>query len=126
MKALRTWALIADSAHARILENNGPIHGDADHGASGDSAPRHDWMPVEGQNCQHDHSASRLAEILSEALGAGAYQRLIIAAPPATLGVLRKAISDKVRATVIAEFAHDLTKVPNHKIAGHLRPIPIR
>jgi protein required for attachment to host cells len=69
--------------------------------------------------------ANHLAQVLAEHLQAGAYHRLIIAAPPATLGDLRSAISDKVRATVVAEFAHDLTKIPNHEIASHLMPIPV-
>ena len=163
MKPLRTWALIADGARARILVNNGPVHGDAHHGSQGEAPAQHDWMPVDGLVFEGDHSATRdlvtdrqgrsfssmgsrrsaieartdphrdqktkfanhLAEILAEQLQAGAYHRLIIAAPPATLGDLRSAISDKVRATIVAEFAHDLTKIPNHEIAEHLKPIPL-
>lgn len=163
MKPLRTWALIADGARARILENNGPAHGDGQHGGAGHGESSHDWMPVEGLTFQGDHSATRelvtdrqgrsfsstgsrrsameaktdphrdqktkfanhLAEMLAEQLQAGAYYRLVIAAPPATLGDLRSAISDKVRATVVAEFAHDLTKIPNHEIGSHLKPISI-
>ncbi len=161
MKPLRTWALIADGARARILENNGPIHGDVHHGSPGHGVTQHDWMPVDGLVFQGDHSATHdlvtdrqgrsfssagsgrsalesqtdphrqqktrfanlLAEVLAKQLQDGAYHRLIIAAPPATLGDLRSAISDKVRATVVAEFAHDLTKIPNHQIASHLGPI---
>jgi protein required for attachment to host cells len=158
MKNLRTWALIADGARARILENSGPARSGAVHGEMA-----HEWMPVEGLVFQGDHSAThelmsdrqgrsfspagsgrsalepqtdphrqqksrfanRLADILAEHLQAGAFHRLIIAAAPVTLGDLRSAISDKVRATVVAEFAHDLTKIPNHEIASHLQPIPV-
>ncbi len=149
MKPLRTWALLADGARARILENNGPAHAEL----------AHDWMPVDGMEFRGDHSsthdlvtdrqgrsfssmgsrrsaieartdphreqktkfAHHLAAILATQLEQGAYHRLIIAASPATLGDLRSAISDKVRATIVAELAHDLTKIPNHDIAGHLR-----
>ena len=69
--------------------------------------------------------AHSLADVLATQLQAGAFHRLIIAAPPSTLGALRDAISERVRATVIAEFAHDLTKIPDHEIAGHLMPIPV-
>jgi protein required for attachment to host cells len=162
MKPLRTWALIADGARARVLESNGAIHSDPRNGTP-DREVQHDWMPVENLVFNSDHSsthdlvtdrqgrtfssmgsrrsaieaktdphrdqkakfANYLADVLAEQLQAGAYHRLIIAAPPVTLGDLRKAISDKVRATVIAEFAHDLTKIPNHEIASHLRPIPV-
>ncbi len=163
MKPLKTWALIADGARARILVNNGPAHDDAHHGSQGQALPQHDWMPVDGLVFEGNHSATHdlvtdrqgrsfssmgsrrsaieaktdphrdqktkfaihLAEILAQQLHAGAYHRLIIAAPPATLGDLRSAISDKVRATIVAEFAHDLTKVPNHEIGAHLKPIPL-
>lgn len=67
--------------------------------------------------------ANHLAAILAQQLQTGAYTRLIIAAAPVTLGDLRSAISDQVKATVIAEFAHDLTKIPNHEIASHLQLI---
>jgi protein required for attachment to host cells len=160
IKSLKTWALIADGAHARILENNGPVHGRSGQG-NGETA--HEWTQVDGLEFHGDHSATHdlvsdrqgrsfssagagrsameartdphrdqktrfanhLAHMLAEQLQAGTYHRLIIAAPPATLGDLRSAISDKVRATVIAEFAHDLTKTPNHDIASHLKPLPV-
>ncbi len=163
MKPLETWALIADGARARILVNNGPVHGNAHHGSQGQVPAQHDWVPVDGLVFQGDHSATHdlvtdrqgrsfssmgsrrsameaktdphrdqktkfanyLAGVLADQLHAGAYHRLIIAAPPVTLGDLRSAISDKVRATVVAEFAHDLTKIPNHEIASHLKPVPI-
>lgn len=163
MKPLRTWALIADGARARILENDGPIHGDTQHGTLGHGQSQHDWTPVEGLVFHGDHSdthdlvsdrqgrsfsptgagrsaleshtdphrqqktkfVGHLADVLEQQLQAGAYHRLIIAAPPAALGDLRSAISSKVRDTVMAEFAHALTKTPDHEIAGHLRPIPI-
>ncbi len=124
MKPLKTWALIADGGHARILENTGPMHGDTNHGAPGHGVSSHDWRPVEGLAFHGEHVAN-LAAMLAGQLAGGAYQRLIIAAPPSTLGELRNAISDKVRATIVAEFAHDLTKIPSHEIASHLRPIPV-
>ncbi len=161
MKPLETWALIADGARARILVNNGPVHGDEHHGPL--AATQHEWTAIDGLVFEGDHSATRdlvtdrqgrsfssmgsrrsaieaktdphrdqktkfanhLAEILAERLQAGAYHRLIVAAPPATLGDLRSAISDKVRATIVAEFANDLTKIPNHEIASHLKPLPV-
>jgi len=56
MKPLRTWALIADGARARILENDGPIHGDTQHGTLGHGQSQHDWTPVEGLVFHGDHS----------------------------------------------------------------------
>lgn len=163
MTPLRTWVLVADGAHARILENKGPVHGDARHGSIGHGQTAHEWMPVEGLSFDGNHGAThdlvterqgrrvsslgprrsaiaaktdphrnekskfaaRLADMLAEQLQSGAYHRLIIAAPPVTLGDLRNAISEKVRKTVVAEFGHDLTKIPDHDIGGHLQPMPI-
>jgi protein required for attachment to host cells len=163
MKPLRTWALIADGARARILQNNGQGDGAQRDGGQGNGQMEHEWMPVEGLVFNGDHSATHdlmsdrqgrsfspagsgrsalepqtdphrhqktkfanhLAQVLAEQLQAGAYYRLIIAASPVTLGDLRSAISDKVRATIVAEFAHDLTKIPNHEIGSHLKPVAI-
>jgi Protein required for attachment to host cells len=58
MKPLRTWALIADGARARILENNGPVHGDEHRGQPGHGVSAHGWMPVEGLVFHGDHSAT--------------------------------------------------------------------
>ena len=163
VKPLKTWALIADGARARILENDGTVHRRTSGSGQSDGEASHEWMPLERLVFQGDHSsthdlmsdrqgrsfspagsgrsalepqtdphrqqktkfANYLADMLAEQLQAGAYSRLIIAAAPVTLGDLRRAISDKVRATVIAEFANDLTKIPNNEIDSHLRPIPI-
>lgn len=163
MKPLRTWALIADGARARILENGSAARGEDHHRRAGSRADAEEWSPVEGlvfeggNSSTHDLVSDRqgrsfspagsgrsaiearvdphreqktrfahhLAQVLADRLQAGEFHRLIIAAPPAMLGDLRSAISGKVSAAVIAEFAHDLTKIPNHDIAGHLVPIPV-
>ena len=53
------------------------------------------------------------------------YDRLIIVAPSVTLGDLRAAISDHVRAKVVGEVAQDLTKIPNDDVAEHLKHVLI-
>ncbi len=141
MKTLRTWALIADSAQARILANSGPLHGEeghdqARHGWSDatlgtESALKADTQPVHGHQqasatIKPEHSATtsfaqQLASLLDHQLSLGAYYRLIIAAPPAMLGELRHALSAHVRKSLVGEFHHDLTKIPNAEIADHLK-----
>eukprot|EP01037_Dinobryon_pediforme_P013963 gene13964-14079_t len=64
--------------------------------------------------------ARRLAEVLSKELADGAYTRLVIVAAPVTLGDLRSEISAQVKATLVGEIAHDLTKTPDHDVAKHL------
>ena len=46
--------------------------------------------------------------------------RLVIAASPIALGNLRKAMSDHVRKTVVAELDKDLTNVPTPQLDRHL------
>ena len=64
-----------------------------------------------------------LADRLDERLAAGAFDRVILVAPPHALGVLRGAISDKVKGAVAGEVAKDLTKTPDHDLASHLTDV---
>ncbi len=48
------------------------------------------------------------------------FDRVILVAPPATLGDLREALSDHVRAAVYAELDKDLTKTPVAELPQHL------
>ena len=146
MKALRTWILIADGARARILENNGPEHGliavegmefTSDHAATHDlvtdkagrsfSSQGPGRSAIEARTDPHrdlkTKFAHHLAGILASELELGRYFRLVLVASPVTLGDLRRAISDKVRGTIVGEIAHDLTKTPNSEIAGHLKDV---
>lgn len=143
MKPTRTWVLIADGARARILENDGPGRGlHASDGLEFDSdhSPTHELVDDRqgrthashgyGRSAIEAHSdphrelkakfATHLADVLTRGLDAQSYDRLVIVAAPVTLGDLRKAISDHVRAKVVGEVALDLTKTPNADVAKHL------
>ncbi len=61
-----------------------------------------------------------LADQLDEKLQAGAFDRLVVVAPPQALGMLRGAFSDRVKGAVSGELAKDLTKTPNHELGSHL------
>jgi protein required for attachment to host cells len=138
--------LIADGARARILENTGPGHGldpvegmtfDGDHAATHDLVTEREGRGHNsvgaGRYAVASHSdphrelkakfARQLADVLASALERKAYDRLVIAASPVTLGDLRSAISPGVRAKVSGEIAHDLTKIPNDEVAGHLESV---
>lgn len=146
MKAVRTWVLIADGARARVLENTGPGHGlIAVEGMvfQGDHAATHDLVSDREGRSYSSHGPGRsavqsrsdphrelktnfarhLAEVLTGALEQNSFDRLIIAAAPVTLGDLRAAMSDHVRAKVSGEVAHDLTKIPNGDVADHLKTV---
>ena len=146
MKPIKTWILIADGARARVLQNDGPGHGlqeveglvfHSDHSAThnlvsdreGRSFSSHDEgrSAIESNSDPHRELkkkfAHELAEMLARSLEQNAYDRLIIVAPPGALGDLRAAISDHVRANVVGEVAHDLTKTPDGELAKHLKGV---
>ncbi|MFN0194771.1 MAG: host attachment protein [Aestuariivirga sp.] len=146
MKPTRTWVLIADGARARILESTGSGHGlepvagmtfNSDHSATHDLVTEREGRGHssvgEGRYAVASHSdphrelkvkfARQLADVLASALERKAYDRLVVAASPVTLGDLRMAMPAGVRAKVSGEIAHDLTKVPNDEVAGHLTSV---
>ncbi|MNL27888.1 Protein required for attachment to host cell [compost metagenome] len=61
-----------------------------------------------------------VAGILDEKAKSGAFDRLVIAAAPIALGNLRKAMSEHVKKTVVAELNKDLTNVPTPQLDRHL------
>lgn len=67
--------------------------------------------------------AKSLADMLNEKLTKKAFDRLIIAAAPQALGNLRKAFSPQVQATILAEMAKDLTRIPNTDVIQHFEDV---
>jgi protein required for attachment to host cells len=60
--------------------------------------------------------AKEIADALYTAAHRGRYSKLIIAAPPMTMGDIRKALHKEVSAKVIAEISKDLTNMPKDEI----------
>jgi protein required for attachment to host cells len=58
--------------------------------------------------------------LLDEKLAAKACDRVVLLAPPTTLGDLRASLSEPVRAVVSAEIDKDLTKTPAAELLQHL------
>lgn len=143
MKPTTSWVLIADGARARVLAQVGrgkPLAevpemrhvielppsrelGDDRPGRAEPSVggarsamePRSD--PHRELKRQH---ARDIAVLLAAKLADKAFDRLVVVAPPVTLGDLRAELSDAVRKAVVAEVAADLTKTPDHEVLGHL------
>ena len=148
MKPIRTYILIADGARAHLLLSEGrgkpltevpdsDIRADlkADQELSSDRPGRvHESANVSRHAIEREdlhrkektRFAQSLAESLEKRLANREFERLVIAAAPETLGVIRAALSDKVRAVILAEVAKDLTKIPNPQIRAHLgKDLPI-
>jgi protein required for attachment to host cells len=60
--------------------------------------------------------AKEIAEALYTAAHRGRYSKLVIAAPPMTMGDIRKALHKEVSEKVIAEISKDLTNMPKDEI----------
>lgn len=137
MKKTVTWILVADGTQARVLEHSGPGKGLA-------TVKGLDWSipPLQAKDIDtdgygrgpsggamtsgHDPAQRREAEFVKSVAAAmdekarsGVFDRLVIAAAPIALGNLRKAMSDHVRKTVVAELDKDLTNVPTPQLERH-------
>jgi protein required for attachment to host cells len=142
MKPIRTYILIADGARSHLLLSEGrtkplsEVSGSehridikSDHELSAERPGRvHESANVSRHAIERDDLHQREKERFAQFLAAdlelrltkGEYERLVIAAAPETLGVIRSALSDKVRAVILAEMAKDLTKLTNPQVKAHL------
>jgi len=142
MKPIRTYILVADGTRAHILLSEGrgrpliEVSGSeqkldlkSDREMSAERPGRvHESANVERHAIERDDLHRREKERFAQSLAAGLdrrladgeYDRLIVAAAPETLGVIRSSLSEKVRAVVMAEVAKDLTKLPNAQVKAHL------
>lgn len=143
MKPIRTWVLIADAAHARVFETGGkgsglsvvedmtldgrlqPSHeiGTDRPGRSFDSVGtgRHAMeSPSDPHREQKRQFARRIAEAIQARQAARSFDRLVLVAPPVTMGDLRAVLPDKVKAAVTAEVIADLTNTPVSELPNHL------
>lgn len=107
-------------------EQNNPAHREQATDAAGRAA-----TPVAGiggsmeevdfHQQEEDRFAAALADELKARALAGNYEVLVIAAPPKTLGVLRKHYHKEVERRLIAEVPKDLTKLPVPEIEKLLK-----
>lgn len=140
---MKTWVLIADAAHARVLETIGrgkPLTRVPAFAVSQDLPPSRE-LGSERPTRTHDllgdsrhgveaHSdprrelkrmfATLVVEKLEAALVAHAFDRLVLVAPPAMLGDIRHALTKALTGHVVAEIDKDLVKVPDHEVRAHL------
>lgn len=147
MKKMVTYILVADGARARLYANHGvgkglqPVSG-ATHKAdlhhhdrdiltdkpgrafnsvsSGRSAME---PPTEWHRFEKHKFAREMAKVLDAAAANKAFDRLILVAPPATLGDLRTELSDATRKMVTAELPKDLTRHAEQDLPQHLESV---
>jgi protein required for attachment to host cells len=143
MKKAVTWIVVADGARARIVRQTGvgrPLEavpgqeflnpergptrelGTDKPGRSFDSrgGQRHSMEEVDWHRFEKKKFAKTIAERLDQAAEARAFDRLVLVAPPDTLGDLRAEIGKHGSAKIAAEVAKDLTGIPMSQLANHL------
>ncbi|GAA3875298.1 host attachment family protein [Celeribacter arenosi] len=129
-----TWILVADGAKALFLRNDGNVRtpdlnvvrvetqdnppdreqsvsppGRRPDGASGQMSAMEqtDWHEM-----SKDRFAEETAAILNRYAHDGRFERLVIVAPPSTLGALRTKLNNDVADKIVAEIDKDFTNHP--------------
>ncbi len=74
--------------------------------------PQPESEPDARQQLEHDRFARELAARLERGLNDRAYDRIVIAAPPSFLGLLRKHISQRVHQRLMLDMRADYVNVP--------------
>jgi protein required for attachment to host cells len=134
-----TWFCVADASHARIKEATvltTPLptvttlrhdvyeHGryeEAGKGQESATTTRHAFQNAEGPIRREKREFAHLvADYLNDAAMRGAYQRLVLAAPPKFLGDLRAALGAKARGMLQGEIRKDLTKESDAELAARI------
>ena len=75
-------------------------------------AARSAYSETDFHQLQKDNFAHEAADMLKKKALANEFEKLIIVAPPATLGELRKHYHKEVEARIAGEVAKDLTNMP--------------
>jgi protein required for attachment to host cells len=138
-----TWILVADGARARVLMNDGigkglqpALNGEMVHALpptrdmgtdrpgrsqQRNTAGRHAIQPhVDWHRFEKEKFSREMAALLDSAAERGAFHRLVLIAPPRSLGDLRAALGAKARSLVHAEIDKDLTHVTIRELPDHL------
>jgi protein required for attachment to host cells len=149
MKPVKTCILVADGAHVRVYINEGPGKGirelteyareielkasrdiDADRpGRTFDSGGqgRHAMeSPTDAKLHVKEEFCRQISKDIESALKAGEFDRLVLVAPPAILGDLRKQFSKTSLGKIHGELAKDLVNASDAELLlqlGHVMAV---
>ncbi len=138
-----TWVLVADGSRARILARKGKerhLHPAVAEDFIATNLPSRDLASdrpgrqraapgmamhamdprTDAHRLEKADFARALARQLDHAAATGTFDRLVLVAPPQTLGELRAALAEETRRRVAAELAKDLTRMPESEIAARI------
>jgi protein required for attachment to host cells len=144
MKKAKLWYVIADGGRARFIEQDesgafrtvlsfvaAELH-ERSHDLGRDrparvkesaNAARHAVAP---RRDLHEAAKEDFIAIVSEKIASehdgGQFDRLVLVAPPRVLTELKQKLSKPMAQLIVKDLQKDLTKVPDHELAGHLLP----
>ena len=138
-----TWVLVADGEKALFLENvtdgqdpylkvvrleeqENPPHGEqvsdkAGRMQDGGAQQRSSMQEADWHMLAKDRFAGEMSDILYKLAHRNAFDKIVLVAPPRTLGTLRDTLHKEVTARVVGEVAKDMTNHPIDKIESLLK-----
>lgn len=82
--------------------------------------PRSATEPTDWHRLAEERFAVDIAEALYKAAHAGRFDKLVIVAPPRTMGELRQHLHKEVADRIVGEITKDLTSLPIHEVEKKL------
>ena len=111
-----------DGAHPNLVVENAQEHADAGTADQGTDRPgrtqssvgpgRNSYEQADWHQIEEDRFAAEAADMLKRRAFANDYEKLIVVAPPRTLGELRKHYHAEVEKRLVGEIDKDLTGHP--------------
>lgn len=144
MKQSRIWYVIADGGRARFVarDENGAfrtvlsfVAADMQKRSSDLGRDRPSRVKESANVARHAveprrdlHEAAKedfialVAEQIAAEHGEGQFDQLVLVAPPKVLPELKQKLAKPLAQLVVSDLQKDLTKIPDHDLAGHLAP----
>jgi protein required for attachment to host cells len=144
MKQSRIWYVIADGGRARFVarDENGAfrtvlsfVAADMQKRSSDLGRDRPTRVKESANVARHAveprrdlHEAAKedfialVAEQIAAEHGEGQFDQLVLVAPPKVLPELKQKLAKPLAQLVVNDLQKDLTKIPDHDLAGHLAP----
>jgi protein required for attachment to host cells len=79
--------------------------------------------PTDLHREQKRQFAHEIARAVHERYATKSFDRLVVVAPAVTMGDLRAALADDIKAITTAELVADLTKTPTAELPSHLTEV---
>jgi protein required for attachment to host cells len=146
MKPTTTWLVVANGTEVKIYENSGPNKGlealpninlkrkarktseivvnergrSFSSAGDGRSAMEQQTDPAD---YEHEQFSKTVAEELNQAALDNKFDRIIVAAPPQTLGEMRQFFDKHIEEKLEADVPKDLTNLPKEKLPEYFKDI---